>query len=124
LADGGAVLISSHVLAEVAQTVDEVVVISRGRLVAQGSLDDLVRDANAPVRVRSSDPAALRYALQADGATAEPQPDDWLSVRGVSLEGVGTAALKHQVAVYELFREEQRLEDVFLELTGDTDAGL
>jgi ABC-2 type transport system ATP-binding protein len=122
-ADGRAVLVSSHVLAEVAQTVNEVVVISRGKLVAQGFLDELTRDANAPVRVRSADPGVLRSALQSDGVIADRQPDNWLSVRGVSLEQVGTAALQNQVAVYELFREEQTLEDVFLELTGDTDAG-
>ena len=122
-AAGHTVLISSHVLAEVAQTVDEVVVISRGKLVAQGSLHDVTRDANAPVRVRSSDPRALQSAIQSDGAIAELQADNWLSVRGASLERVGTAALQNQVAVYELFREAQTLEDVFLELTGDTDAG-
>jgi ABC-2 type transport system ATP-binding protein len=122
-ADGRAVLISSHVLAEVAQTVDEVVVISRGKLIAQGSLDEFTRDANAPVRVRSSDPNSLRSAVQLDGAVAEVEPGNWLSVRGASLEQVGTAALRKQVAVYELFKEAQTLEDVFLELTGDTDAG-
>jgi ABC-2 type transport system ATP-binding protein len=122
-ADGRAVVISSHVLAEVAQTVDEVVVISRGKLVTQGSLDELTRDANAPVRVRSSDPEGLRSALESHKLVAELHPADWLSVRGASLELVGTTALQSGIAVYELFKEAQTLEDVFLELTGETDAG-
>jgi ABC-2 type transport system ATP-binding protein len=122
-AEGRTVLISSHVLAEVAQTVDEVVVISRGRLVARGSLDELTGHARAPVRVRCSDPERLRSALNRDGAAAQPDGREWLSVRGAALELVGTTALQNGVAVYELLREPQTLEDVFLELTGETDAG-
>jgi ABC-2 type transport system ATP-binding protein len=122
-AEGRTVLISSHVLAEVAQTVDEVVVISRGKLIAQGSLEELTRDAAAPVRVRSSEPARLRIALAAKGAAAEVGTRGWLRVSDVSLETVGTTALEHGIAVYELFRDQQTLEDVFLELTGETEAG-
>ena len=58
-AEGRTVLVSSHVLAEMAQTVDEVVVISRGRLVAQGSLDELTHGVEAPVWVRTPDPERL-----------------------------------------------------------------
>jgi ABC-2 type transport system ATP-binding protein len=123
---GRTVLVSSHVLAEMAQTVDEVVVISRGRLVAQGSLDELTAGAEAPVWVRSADPERLRTALATrDGVTAEAgeAPGGWLAVRGASLEDVGTAALATGVAVYELYRPRQSLESVFLELTSGTEAG-
>jgi ABC-2 type transport system ATP-binding protein len=125
-AAGRTVLVSSHVLAEMAQTVDEVVVISRGRLVAQGSLDELTAGAEAPVWVRSADPDRLRSALgDRDGVVAEhgEAAGGWLAVRGASLEDVGTAALEAGVAVFELYRPRQSLESVFLELTSGTEAG-
>jgi len=123
---GRTVLVSSHVLAEMAQTVDEVVVISHGHLVAQGSLDELTAGVEAPVWVRSSDPERLRAALGArDGVTAEAgeAPGGWLTVRGASLEDVGTTALESRVALFELYRPRQSLESVFLELTSGTEAG-
>lgn len=124
--DGRTVLVSSHVLAEMAQTVDEVVVISRGRLVAQGSLDELTAGAEAPVWVRSPDHERLMAALAAqDGVTAEPgeAAGGWLQVRGASLETVGTTAAQNGIAVFELYRPRQSLESVFLELTSGTEAG-
>ena len=63
--EGRTVLVSSHVLAEMAQTVDEVVVISRGKLVAQGSLDELTHGVEAPIWVRTPEPERLRAALAA-----------------------------------------------------------
>jgi ABC-2 type transport system ATP-binding protein len=118
--------VSSHVLAEMAQTVDEVVVISRGRLVAQGSLDDLTAGAEAPVWVRSPEPDRLRAVLEAkDGVSAEPGEAEggWLMVRGAPLELVGTTAAENGLVVFELYRPRQSLEAVFLELTGGTEAG-
>ena len=123
---GRTVLVSSHVLAEMAQTVDEVVVISRGRLVAKGTLEELTRGAEAPVWVRSPESERLRGALTAkDGVTAETAEAgaDWLAVAGASLEAVGTTAAEHGIPVFELYRPRQSLEHVFLELTGGTEAG-
>ena len=125
-ADVRTVLVSSHVLAEMAQTVDEVVVISRGRLVAQGTLDELTSRAEAPVWVRTPEPERLRAALDAqEDVTAEPGEagGGWLAVRGASLETVGTTAADNGLAVFELYRPRQSLESVFLELTGGTEAG-
>ena len=123
-AEGRTVLISSHVLSEVAQTVDEVVVISRGRLVAEGALEELTRDAAAPISVRSPEPERLREALVAqEGVTAELHPPNRLAVHGASLETVGDAAAERGIAIHELFRDQQSLEDVFLQLTGETEAG-
>jgi ABC-2 type transport system ATP-binding protein len=109
-----------------AQTIDEAVVISHGRLVAQGSLEELTAGVEAPVWVRSADPERLTAALAGqDGVTAEPgdAPGGWLAVRGASLEAVGTTALESGVAVFELYRPRQSLESVFLELTSGTEAG-
>jgi ABC-2 type transport system ATP-binding protein len=125
-AQGRTVLVSSHVLAEMAQTIDEAVVISHGKLVAQGSLDDLTAGAEAPVWVRSPEPDRLQAALNAqDDVSAEPGEAEggWLAVRGASLETVGTTAAEARIAVYELYRPRQSLEHVFLELTGGTEAG-
>src|ERR671915_397615 len=80
---GRTVLVSSHVLAEMAQTVDEVVVISRGKLVATGSLDELTAGAEAPVWVRTPEPDRLQAALNAhEDLAAEPgeAAADWLAV--------------------------------------------
>jgi len=124
--EGRTVLVSSHVLAEMAQTVDEVVVISRGRLVAQGTLEELSRGSEAPVWVRSPEAERLRAALGAtEGVAAEAGEagGDWLAVRGASLELVGTTAAEQGIPVFELYRPRQSLEHVFLELTGETEAG-
>jgi ABC-2 type transport system ATP-binding protein len=124
--EGRTVLVSSHVLAEMAQTVDEVVVISRGRLVAQGTLEELSRGTEAPVWVRSPEAEPLRAALAAnEGVTAEggEAGPDWLAVHGASLELVGTTAAELGIPVFELYRPRRSLEHVFLELTGETEAG-
>jgi ABC-2 type transport system ATP-binding protein len=124
--EGRTVLVSSHVLAEMAQTVDEVVVISRGKLVAQGSLDELTRGVEAAIWVRSPEPEPLHTALAArEGVDAERGEDGsgWLTVRGATLEEVGTTAAEHGIPVFELYRPRQSLEHVFLELTGGTEAG-
>jgi ABC-2 type transport system ATP-binding protein len=122
--EGRTVLISSHVLAEVAQTVDEVVVVTRGRLVAQGSLDELTQGAAAPVWVRSPDAERLRGALTAKGIDAEPGEagSDWLRVPDATLEAVGTTAAENGIAVFELYRPRQSLESVFFELTSEPEA--
>jgi ABC-2 type transport system ATP-binding protein len=122
-AEGRTVLISSHVLAEVSQTVDEVVVVSRGRLVAQGTVDELTAGAGGAVWVRSPARDRLREALRAKDASAEDGQGDWLTVHGATLEVVGDTAAEHGIAVHELYRQSQTLEDVFLELTEGTEAG-
>src|SRR5918992_765268 len=122
-AEGRTVLISSHVLAEVAQTVDEVVVVSRGRLIAQGTVDELTAGAGGAVWVRSPARDRLREALRAKDLAPEDGQGDWLSVQGATLELVGDTAAGHGIAVHELYRQSQSLEDVFLQLTQGTEAG-
>jgi ABC-2 type transport system ATP-binding protein len=121
--EGRTVLISSHVLAEVAQTVDEVVVVSRGRHVAQGTVEELTAGAGGAVWVRSPVRERLREALNAKGVEPEEGQGDWLSVSGATLELVGDTAAAHGIPVHELYRQSQTLEDVFLQLTAGTEAG-
>ena len=122
-AEGRTVLISSHVLAEVAQTVDEVVVVSRGRHIAQGTIEELTAGAGGAVWVRSPARERLREALRAKDLLPEDGQGDWLSVPGATLEAVGATAAEHGIAVHELYRQSQSLEDVFLQLTQGTEAG-
>ncbi|MFL6220227.1 MAG: ABC transporter ATP-binding protein [Actinomycetes bacterium] len=119
LADQGrTVLVSSHVLAEVAQTVDQVVIIDRGRLVAQSTLAALTAGADRAVRVRTPQPAALRDLLVARGARVALDGPGQLTVTGATTEQVGQAAAAGGVVLHEMRFERSNLEDVFLELTG------
>ncbi len=122
--EGRTILVSSHVLAEVAQTVDEVVVIHRGRLRAQSTLEELTsRGGGAAVRVRSPDAERLAAALQKTGATVEVSGRGQLSVRGATPEQVGELAARRAIVLHELTRADQSsLEDVFLEMTSDQPA--
>ena len=120
LADQGrTVLVSSHVLAEVAQTVDRVVIIDRGRLVAQSTLADLTAGADRTVRVRTPQPEALRDLLVARGAAVTLDGPGQLVVAGATTEQVGQAAAAGGVVFHEMRFERSNLEDVFLELTGE-----
>ena len=116
-AEGRTVLVSSHVLSEVQQTVDEVVVLSRGRLVRQGPLAEL--DGGEPeVLVRTPDPERLRDVLAA--ASLEVVGTDGsgrLRVAGGTTDEVGHAAFRAGVELHELVAETSHLERVFLELT-------
>ncbi|HXQ55020.1 MAG TPA: ABC transporter ATP-binding protein [Actinomycetes bacterium] len=119
LADQGrTVLVSSHLLAEVAQTVDQVVIIDRGRLVAQSTLAALTAGTDRTVRVRTAQPEALHALLVAMGATVTLDGPDQLLVGGVTAEQVGQTAAAGGVVLHEMRFERSNLEDVFLELTG------
>lgn len=113
-AEGRTVLISSHVLSEVEQTVDDVVVISRGRLVRQGTLAEM-DTGPSHVLVRTPSPDALRAAL--DGVSVETLPTGLLRVPGRTAEEVGHAAFAAGVELHELTPEPSDLEKVFLDLT-------
>ena len=119
---GGTVLVSSHLLAEVAQTVDEVVIITRGRLVSQASLADLTHRSQAGVRVRTTRAEALRGALAAEGIAAELVTADALVAFETTTEAVGLAAAGANVAIYEMTVQGFDLEELFLELTNSEEA--
>ena len=119
---GGTVLVSSHLLAEVAQTVDEVVIITRGRLVSQASLADLTHRSQAGVRVRTPQPEALGGALAAEGIAAELVTADALVAFQTTTEAVGLAAAGANVAIYEMTAQGFDLEELFLELTNSEEA--
>jgi ABC-2 type transport system ATP-binding protein len=118
LADQGrTVLVSSHVLAEVAQTVDQVVIIAGGRLITQSTLDALTARTDQLVRVRTPAVEALRSLLAAQGIQANPDGADQLLAAGTTPETVGKAAAAAGIVIYEMGAERSNLEDVFLQLT-------
>jgi ABC-2 type transport system ATP-binding protein len=119
-AGGRTVLVSSHVLAEVAQTVDRVLIVNRGRLVTESSLSELTARLGGTVRVRSPHAAKLDEALRREGLEIIPGGDDTLLVNGASSERVGELAAAEGVVLHELVSESSSLEQVFLELTSET----
>jgi ABC-2 type transport system ATP-binding protein len=115
-AQGRAVLVSSHLLAEVAHTVDHVIVIDRGRLVRSAPLAEL---AGPPaVAVRTPAASTLADALAAAGIEVAPGGAGSLVARRTTPEAVGRIAAAAGVAVYELRVEPNSLEEAFLALTG------
>jgi ABC-2 type transport system ATP-binding protein len=118
-AEGRTILLSSHVLAEVAQTVDDVVVINSGRVVAQAPLDRLIGRTSQQIRVRSAQPDALAAALRAGGLDASNGDGDVITVTGASQQVVAQLAFDHGIVVFEIAAEASSLEDVFFTLTND-----
>jgi ABC-2 type transport system ATP-binding protein len=114
---GRAVLISSHLLSEVAQSVDDVVVISRGRLRGSGTLAAVLGGDEPVTRVRARDGDRLAALLRERGAAVEA--GDALIVRGARPEEVGEIAAEHRVALSELGVVSRSLEEAFFALTGE-----
>ncbi|MDP1876908.1 MAG: ATP-binding cassette domain-containing protein [Actinomycetota bacterium] len=124
-AEGRTVLVSSHVLSEVRQTVDDVVIISRGELVHAGTLADLEKTATSHTTVRSPSTEALAAALResAPHASIDPAGEGALSVLGLSPAEVGHVAFTRGIEVHELSSSAGDLERVFLELTASGNPG-
>jgi ABC-2 type transport system ATP-binding protein len=119
-ADGGrTVLVSSHVLAEVAQTVDHVVILDRGRMVAHAPLEQLAATAGVGpvVRIRTSQVEQLRAAVVADHAHARIVGPDVVEVTGSTPERVGQLAADRAIPVFESTTEVANLEEIFFRLT-------
>jgi ABC-2 type transport system ATP-binding protein len=119
---GRTVLVSSHVLAEMSQTADAVVVIARGKVVAQGPLAELTGSDGGAVEVRSPGSERLAAALRARGFGVKAGAGQMLVVTGVDAATVGDLALSEGVAVHGLAERGASLEDVFFELTGEESA--
>jgi ABC-2 type transport system ATP-binding protein len=118
VASARTVLLSSHVLAEVAQTVDDVVVIHKGRLVHQGPIQNLKRPGDGGVLVSTPTPERLALAVQRAGGRVELHDgDDRLLIEGMEAAEVGKLAHGERVLLHELAPRGSSLEDVFFSLT-------
>jgi ABC-2 type transport system ATP-binding protein len=113
------VLISSHVLAEVAQTVDQVLIINHGKLVVESSLEQLMNGTAGSVRVRSPQTARLGEALARAGIRFSLGNDQTLLAYGTTAEHIGDIAFAANVPIHELTSESSSLEEIFLGLTAE-----
>jgi ABC-2 type transport system ATP-binding protein len=116
-ANGGTVLVSSHVLTETAQTVDDVVVIHNGRLVRQGSIDELLELDGGGVLVTTPTRERLAEAVQRAGGRVEFREAGRLVVEGLDAAQVGELAHEERVVLHELAPHAGSLEEVFFTLT-------
>jgi ABC-2 type transport system ATP-binding protein len=117
-AEGRTVFVSSHLMNEMAVTADHVIVVGRGRLLADLGIEEFVRTAQGGVvRVRSPEAGRLRDLLTAPGVTVTSAAEGGLTVRGASPGQVGDTAREHGIAIHELVPETATLEEAFLELT-------
>ncbi|MGZ4334313.1 MAG: ABC transporter ATP-binding protein [Gaiellaceae bacterium] len=116
--EGRTVFVSSHLMSEMALTADHLVVIGRGRLIADMSVADFVASASKQlVRVRTPDPAALQQIVARLGGAAEAQHDGTLEVSGVAAAALGDAAAAAGIALHELTPHTASLEEAFMEIT-------
>jgi ABC-2 type transport system ATP-binding protein len=108
-------------MSEMALTADEVVIIGRGRLIAQIPIDDLLAQSSQRfVRVRSPEIAKLRAALEEQGAATVLEGDGSMSVRGADEVAIGELAAGIPVVLHELAPQSASLEEAFMELTEDS----
>jgi ABC-2 type transport system ATP-binding protein len=116
--EGRTIFVSSHLMSEMALTADEVIIIGRGRFLAQQPVAEITAQSAAHfVRVRSPQLEQLRSVLDGSGAEVAPGDDGSLTVRGIGREAVGEVAARHGIVLHELADQTASLEEVFMELT-------
>ena len=120
-ADGHTVFVSSHLMSEMALTATRLVVIGRGRLIADTTVDELTAQAGgSSVTVRTPQAAELRAALLGPGITVASETPGLLVVEGLSTEQIGTIAWQAHLPVFELTAREASLEEAFMQLTEES----
>ena len=119
--EGRTVFVSSHLMSEMALTAEEVVVIGKGRLIAQTSVDELTsRGSDNAVRVVSPSAETMVTLVHDAGGTVAREEDDSLTVRGLTAPRIGELAASGGVVLHELTPQLASLEEVFMELTDDS----
>jgi ABC-2 type transport system ATP-binding protein len=120
-AEGRTVLVSSHLMSEMALTADHLIVIGRGKLLADMPTAQLIAaNARHDVLLRSPRVAELAGLLSVRGATVTPQPDGAVVVTGLDAGAIGDLAASHGIAVHALVPRQASLEDAYLDLTGES----
>jgi ABC-2 type transport system ATP-binding protein len=120
-ADGRTVLVSSHLMSEMAQTADRLIVIGRGRLIADTTTAQLIESSTrSDVLVRSPRAAELASLIKARGGTVKPEEDGGLAVTGLDAPAIGDLAAEHGIAVHALIPRSASLEEAYLDLTGES----
>lgn len=120
-AEGRTVFVSSHLMSEIALVADHLVVVGRGRLLADTTVHDLVRDAGGDtVTVATADPSRLREVLAGPGVEITGRAgSEELSVTGMTARSIGIKAAEHGIALFELSARTVSLEEAFMDLTRD-----
>ncbi|MEU0794133.1 ATP-binding cassette domain-containing protein [Amycolatopsis sp. NPDC005961] len=120
-ADGRTVFVSSHLMSEMALVAEHLIVVGRGRLLADTTVDDLVREAGGDtVQVATADPARLREILAGPGVEISGHAgSEELQVTGLSARAIGLKAAEHGIALFELTARSVSLEEAFMDLTRD-----
>jgi ABC-2 type transport system ATP-binding protein len=120
-AEGRTVFVSSHLMSEMENTADHLIVIGRGRMIADCSMAEFIaRSSGAAVRVRTPSPDQLVLALASEGGTASTQADGTLLVQGLTPDRVGDIAYDKSIRLHELTMVRASLEEAFMELTADS----
>jgi len=120
-AEGRTVFVSSHLMSEMEHTADHLLVIGRGKLIADCTMKEFVaRASGAAVRVRTPSTEQLARVVTAKGATAVTGDDGSVEVRGMSTEQVGDLAFGEGIRLHELTTVRASLEEAFMELTADS----
>ncbi|GAA5060276.1 ABC transporter ATP-binding protein [Streptomyces similanensis] len=123
-AEGRTVFVSSHLMSEMQNTAEHLIVIGRGKLVADESVTEFAaRGTRQSVTVRTPDPTALAAVLEAEGASVQPDAsgaEEWLTVTGLSAARIGELASHHRTVLLELTTRTSSLEEAFMELTADS----
>lgn len=117
--EGRTVFLSSHLMSEMAQTADHLVVIGRGRILADAPIQQVLAGGRTRTRVRTTDREALRRALRAEEAEITEFDDDGVLVAGPEPRRIAEAALSAGVLLYELTPQTETLEDVYMAMTQD-----
>ncbi|MBN6041306.1 ABC transporter ATP-binding protein [Amycolatopsis sp. 195334CR] len=119
-AEGRTVLVSSHLMSEMALTADRLIVIGRGRLIADTSVRELEERFQRGVFVRSPRAVELSDALRGAGAEVVAESNEALSVHGMGVDSIGELAAARGIPVYEVMPRSASLEEAYLELTADS----
>jgi ABC-2 type transport system ATP-binding protein len=119
--EGRTVFVSSHLMSEMENTADHLIVVGRGKLIADCTMAEFIaRSSGAAVKVRTPSPDALVMAIAAKGGQASADADGTLVVRGLATDQVGDIAFEQGIRVHELTAMRASLEEAFMELTGDS----
>jgi ABC-2 type transport system ATP-binding protein len=119
--EGRTVFVSSHLMSEMQNTAEHLIVIGRGELIAAESVDRFAaRGTRLSVSVRTGDAASFTPVLAAEGASVEPGADGLLTVTGLAAARIGELAAQQRVALSELATRTASLEEAFMELTADS----
>jgi ABC-2 type transport system ATP-binding protein len=120
-AEGRTVFVSSHLMAEMALTADHVIVIGKGRLLTESSVEDLIHGSSQNfVRVRSPQNDKLAKLLAAKGGSSHAEADGALAVTGMASAAIGDLAAAKSIVLHELSPQEASLEEAYMELTRDS----